>query len=631
MNSIKIISILALLMLSIECFASDKYIFVVDTSGSMSGTSIENSKASMLKLALSLYKDQSKKPEIALVGSNTAESCGDTPTLVTQFYSKYSELEKEIKALKTNNSDIIPNGYRYAQELLEQQKASAKSKIFMFGDGDGLGQCGGFKAINTNLTNNSKPVYNFSYVGTGWSPEEKAKFSNQFTKMKQKAFDFNELLNPVKDETIKAGFKNAKFLDAAGKEVPKSATDDIACIDNGDVVWEVKALDSTSPHYIRRTFIKSSENSPDSSAQCKKNCSLNHYIALLNNKAYCGITEWRLPDIHQLRLLKSLPSSQRSKLFKTLRKWPHISGTKGTFKNMGQIKGINFEDDNEYDFLDTKPYSAIMVGLKGLGSQINIPSELIESKPVTIPSPKNTVVVNQGTTEAVLDKDITSTSINKPNFQPITGKTVQINGKSIPVPDFQVSKFEVTVSLFQQFIDSTKYQPVSSCEDHNENFDRSWDDPEYSLNKNAPVTCINSKDSQEFIEWFNKENNLNVRLPKLSEWLVFAQEEISSKGDCGKDNLLDKGTANRLNIQKSYQCTDPYFEPSIASSFTANKLGLYNVRGNVSELILLCEKASNCTQYGVIGESWRNKNDNLKLSSAFQNPQNDIGFRLILE
>ena len=187
-----------------------------------------------------------------------------------------------------------------------------------------------------------------------------------------------------------------------------------------------------------------------------------------------------------------------------------------------------------------------MVGFRGIKAKINIHAELLESNPFA-PPPRNHVITNGF------------------DFQSVAGSTVQVNGKNIVVPDFQVSKFEVTVSLFRQFINMTKFQPMENCKDHNDNLDRSWDYPEYDLNGDAPVTCINSRDAQQFIAWFNQENNMTVRLPTLSEWMVFAQEEISTQGDCSKDNLLDKNAAGKLNIQKSYERTDPFIEPTAAN------------------------------------------------------------------
>jgi hypothetical protein len=599
MKKMKIIALLLTLMMPTLIFASDKYIFVVDLSGSMSGTAIENTKASMLKLAISLYKNKANKPEIALVGSNTSESCGGTPALVTKFYDKFTDISKDIAALTTNNSDIIPNGYRYAQEMLDTNKASGKSKIFMFGDGDGLDMCGGFESINSKLTDNSKPVYNFSYVGTGWSPDEKVTFTNQFANMNQSVFDFEELLTPPNTQDIEDGFKNARLLNSSGDPISEGSQDEVACIDVGNVAWEAKALDSSSPQYIRRTFIKSSNNSPDSSVNCKKNCALDNYIAKLNDDAFCGISDWRLPDINQLRTLKLLTPTQRSQLFKTLRKWPHISGTKGKFKHKGQIKGINFDDDNEYDFLETKPYAAILVGVPGLEAKITIPEGLLESEAIILPNtPTIPVIPVQPVTPLVTTVSLTHEELNK---------------------------------TFRKFIAETSHVPTDDCQDHLDNYDRVWDDPNYTLNENAPVTCVNENDVNTYISWYNSKFSTRVRLQTYKEWLNLANSQVSKKGDCSTDNLLDDSYASMLNVQDRYQCNDGSFEPSAYNKYPANSAGIYGVLGNVSELVLMCEKPANCNKYAIVGESWRRKIDDLTQTMEFTSPQNDVGFRLVAE
>ncbi|MBT8124796.1 MAG: formylglycine-generating enzyme family protein, partial [Gammaproteobacteria bacterium] len=216
-------------------------------------------------------------------------------------------------------------------------------------------------------------------------------------------------------------------------------------------------------------------------------------------------------------------------------------------------------------------------------------------------------------------------------FIPINGKRVTIKGKNVRVENFKVSEIEVTISLFRQFITETKYRPVANfrCQDHASNYDASWNNTLYNLKNDLPVTCVAPQDALQFTHWFNQKHNVNVHLPTLAQWLVFANEEMITSGDCAKDNLLDKSTANKLNIAKSYDCMDDHYEPAPAKKFTANRIGLFNVRGNVSELVFLCEQPDNCDNIGVVGESWRNKSDDLRKESKFNGARNDVGFRLV--
>jgi len=601
--------------------ANEKFVFVVDLSGSMSGTAIEKSKASMIKLAKTLYA--AGATGVALVGSS--ESCGQPPILKTVFYERLADLSTEIIALSTHGNNSIPNGYSIAQGMLNNEKASSKSKVFLFGDGDGLNKCDGFKNINEKIVNKNKTVYNFSYIGLDWTAAERTAFTNEFKKLGQRVFDWDDLVKPLSDEFLKQGLNNAKFLDKSGNVISKNMVEKIACLDAGNIVWELKQQDSSSPHYIRRSFVKYTREANKSKRSCQKKCSVSGYIKYLNDINYCGVDDWRLPDIKELRSLRLLSPKERMRLLQGLRKWPHISGSKGS--NHSQILGINFEDNIEYDFLETKAYSAIMVGYRRLESLIKIPDELLVSQPIQAKVKPQPLKVLKNPAKEQVPK----LQEHGFEFTIVVGEKVIIDEREVDVPDFQVSKFEVSVSLFQQFVDDTQYQADLNCEDHNDNYDRSWKYPEYKLKDNAPITCINVIDIKEFIKWFSKEKNVSVRLPTLAEWMLFAKEEISTSAHCTKDNLLDAPTANRLNIMKSYECNDGYFEPALSTLFPANNLGLYNVRGNVSEVISLCNITKDCGKYGVIGESWRNKNDDLVKSIPFRSSQNDIGFRLILE
>ena len=242
---------------------------------------------------------------------------------------------------------------------------------------------------------------------------------------------------------------------------------------------------------------------------------------------------------------------------------------------------------------------------------------------------------------------------------------------------FLISRYEVTVGEFKEFVDDTKYetdaekkgyckvqgnivddserdsgfiQSVSSFlkglnkgDDDKEVkkstakrgrrfFEKSnsyWDNPGFEQTENHPVVCVSWNDAQAYLKWLSGKTYRNYRLPTEVEWEYAARATSSTKYSWG-DSLpvCDTNAKNGANFDDGKQCGDS--GTVNVGSYQKNKLDLYDMHGNVHEWVQDCSQKNerygdpttiavepkDCLQRIVRGGSWNSPADSLR--SAFR-------------
>lgn len=203
---------------------------------------------------------------------------------------------------------------------------------------------------------------------------------------------------------------------------------------------------------------------------------------------------------------------------------------------------------------------------------------------------------------------------------------------------FAVTTTEITVADYQQFaeekqIEETKCQHLSRYKVFGKN---TWKKPPMQQSPTHPVVCVTAKNAQQYAEWISQKSGVKYRLPSKQEWLYLNQITEQNPG-CNSGNIAGKETSqiNKLETER-FDCTDSATYTSSVGAQKADKLGIYDLHGNVSEWVLNCSTdLNNCKDYTAIGTSWLSgKNviptqtlDNIQSNQAYSN----IGFRLIRE
>ncbi len=133
------------------------------------------------------------------------------------------------------------------------------------------------------------------------------------------------------------------------------------------------------------------------------------------------------------------------------------------------------------------------------------------------------------------------------------------------VSGFYMSKYEITFDQWDACVND------GGCK-HNPK-DQGWG------RGNRPVINISWNDTQEFTGWLNKKTGKSYRLPTEAEFEYAARAGTTSKYNWG--NKLGKNRANCRGCGSRWdsKTTAP------VGSFPANKWGLYDMAGNVTEWV----------------------------------------------
>jgi formylglycine-generating enzyme required for sulfatase activity/serine/threonine protein kinase len=166
---------------------------------------------------------------------------------------------------------------------------------------------------------------------------------------------------------------------------------------------------------------------------------------------------------------------------------------------------------------------------------------------------------------------------------------------------FAMGTKELSVAEFGVFVEATDYQTEAEwkggCsywdEDWKTDPERNWKNPGFPQSKNNPVVCIGLNDVSAYIKWLTKQTDKKYRLPSEAEWEFAARAGSESTTYWGSDtdrkceyeNLMDY---NDKEDKPFYACTDGYTYTSPTGSFSSNAYGLYDMLGNVLELVADC-------------------------------------------
>ncbi|MFK7853997.1 MAG: formylglycine-generating enzyme family protein [Granulosicoccus sp.] len=186
---------------------------------------------------------------------------------------------------------------------------------------------------------------------------------------------------------------------------------------------------------------------------------------------------------------------------------------------------------------------------------------------------------------------------------------------SVSVDSFAMTKTEITVSQFSDFVNATGY--VTDAEKNaggnkgcfvwsdGGGISRSssrwgwkagtnWRKPGYAQKGNFPVTCVSWNDSVAYAKWLSNKSGRHFTLPTEAQWEYAARAGSDARyvasnnanSLCAHANVADRSlspTGSKWSDRVA--CNDNYWFSAPVSSFKPNKLGLHDMQGNVWEWV----------------------------------------------
>ncbi len=170
---------------------------------------------------------------------------------------------------------------------------------------------------------------------------------------------------------------------------------------------------------------------------------------------------------------------------------------------------------------------------------------------------------------------------------------------------FAISKYEVTRGEFERFVDSSRYRTAATTNSRCDERD-AWKrprapgflmgrPPRFEQTDDHPVVCVNHHNAMAYATWLSDQTGQTYRLPSPAEWQYAAR--AGSNAAMLHVDRVDGEHCGRVNLEETgehdnYNCTDGVRYTAAVGRFAPNGVGVHDMIGNVSELVLGCGRVT---------------------------------------
>ena len=148
-------------------------------------------------------------------------------------------------------------------------------------------------------------------------------------------------------------------------------------------------------------------------------------------------------------------------------------------------------------------------------------------------------------------------------------KSWELPVRTVEVPSFALSKYEVTVAQWDACVDA------GGCD--GEAYDRKAIASAYLVPGNRPIVVVSWLEAQSYVAWLSGHTGAEYRLPSEAEWEYAARAGTETKYHWGNDVGTNQANCRNCGSEWDRIVTAP------VGSFDPNGWGLHDMHGNVSE------------------------------------------------
>ena len=167
--------------------------------------------------------------------------------------------------------------------------------------------------------------------------------------------------------------------------------------------------------------------------------------------------------------------------------------------------------------------------------------------------------------------------------------------RKVSIRAFSIGKFDVTRREWAAFVSATHHPAKSGCAwtgrmkaDEPDPIG-SWSSVGFTQTDHHPVVCITWADVQDYLAWLSRKTSKRYRLPSEAEWEFAARAGTQTPFYWGL-----KASHERANYGADKCCSplakgrDRWTGTSPVGSFPPNAFGLYDMAGNVLQMVQDC-------------------------------------------
>ena len=212
-----------------------------------------------------------------------------------------------------------------------------------------------------------------------------------------------------------------------------------------------------------------------------------------------------------------------------------------------------------------------------------------------------------------------------------------------------VGKFEITRAEYARFVTATHREMAAGCSALDMSTDKwlpfpalNWRSPGFAQTDRHPVICVSWDDATAYTVWLASSTGKPYRLLSEAEWEYAARAGTDTArywGDarepaCKYANVADLTLAAALAAKEPapdtyFQCRDGYVHTAPVGSFRPNEFGLFDMEGNVWEMVQECDlptldaaaadgsvrRGGDCAGHMDRGGSWVNSPKYLRIAA----------------
>ncbi len=190
----------------------------------------------------------------------------------------------------------------------------------------------------------------------------------------------------------------------------------------------------------------------------------------------------------------------------------------------------------------------------------------------------------------------------------------------VRIRSFRLGRHEVTIGEFRRFVTATSFlTDAERSTGHDGCVGRqardgapweegrgwihglTWRSPGYPVTDQHPVACVSWNDVQSYLVWLNRNTGRHFRLPTEAEWEYAARARSQTIYPWGSSPDEGCKEANGRDLtpwpdggawDTRMNCNDGQFWPAPVGSYAANRFGLTEMIGNLSEWTQDCQHDS---------------------------------------